>query len=356
MQQDKELVTTTLEQAAHWWVVLQDEEATPTDHREFDQWVGRGADRVEAYLRVARLQRSLANRRLRWPAISPEKLIRDAKAAPEDAVPLRNASGASPTTARPRGLPAFASPRFAFGAAASLLVAFFVVLGIRVQPDQFETSLGEQRSFLLDDGSRVTLNSASSIEVDLGKHRRFIRVSRGEALFEVAHDAARPFDVETSDVVLRAVGTQFDVDRRSDRTIVTIVEGRVAMVGVAGRPDPENRRPVLVANDRVIISRLGVGEIEHGVDASAATSWIRGQLVFKNRAISEVAEEFNRYNREHIEIRGEALRNREITGTFQSNDPASIVAFLSGMEDVSITSDGRGGHLVTLDERGDAND
>jgi transmembrane sensor len=101
--------------------------------------------------------------------------------------------------------------------------------------EQFQTKVGEQRSVVLADGSRVTLNTASKIEVRLQADHRVVQLLQGEALFEVAHDAQRPFDVHAGHVVVRAVGTQFDIDRRATRTVVTVVEGRVAMLAAGSR-------------------------------------------------------------------------------------------------------------------------
>ncbi|MEJ0085236.1 MAG: FecR domain-containing protein [Pseudomonadota bacterium] len=348
MQAETDSTASISEQAAAWWVVFHDEAATAADHREFGQWVAKGPDRVAAYLRMARVQRALQSPAVRWPQVSRAALISEAIAAPEDVVPLRPAVAArSASPERARSSTAF--PPIALRLAASVLLVLGVVWLMAGRPDKFQTVIGEQKIVLLEDGSKVTLNSASAIEVQLAKQRRHVLLVRGEALFEVAHDPARPFEVETGDVVLRAVGTQFDVNRQPRQTVVTMVEGKVALVSVAGQPQQEDSRPVLVAADRMIISAAGAQEHRHGVDVSAAIAWTRGRLVFKNRALGEVAEEFNRYNQGRIEIRSAELRAREITGAFRSNDPESFTSFLSGMPGVRVADDGRGGYLVTLD-------
>jgi transmembrane sensor len=351
MEKETQTVTSIPEQAACWWEVLHDEDVSAADHRDFAHWVTRGPERVAAYLRVAQLQGALHDNRLRWPASSPEQLIREARESPEDVVPLQPETEASVASRRRPRMP-LARPRIAFGLAAAVLVALGLGWLTLAGPQRFHTSFGEQRSFLLGDGSRVTLNSASKIEVRLGNNRRSLRLLEGEALFEVAHDPARPFEVLAGNAVLRAIGTQFDVDGRPDRTIVTVVEGRVALVSVNGQPqETASNRTTLVAADRIVISDTGALASEHGIDVSAALSWIHHQLIFKQRPLGEVADEFNRYNRDRIEIRGAALRAQEITGTFQSNDSASFIAFLASIPGVRITVDGRGNHSVALETR-----
>src|SRR6202042_1154910 len=116
-------------------------------------------------------------------------------------------------------------------------VVLFIGVGLTLfmleTPQEFRTALGEQRSVLLADGSRATLNTASTIEVILQKGRREVRLVQGEALFEVAHDSARPFVVRAGNALLKDVGTQFNVDMRSNGTTVTVVEGQVAVDSAA---------------------------------------------------------------------------------------------------------------------------
>jgi transmembrane sensor len=243
----------------------------------------------------------------------------------------------------------FATTPVALAAAATVLVGICVAWLMPDRPQHFQTKFGEQRSVLLDDGSRVTLNTASRIEVRWAKDHRRIRLVQGEALFDVAHDAARPFDVDAGNAVLRAVGTQFDVDRRPNRTTVTVVEGLVAVI-------PANEQsgaqlPTLAASDRLVITGVGSHALERGTDVSAATAWTQHRLIFEQRPLGEVAEEFNRYNRARIDVQDEQLRQERITGVFQPDDAASFLSFLSNIPGVRIREDGRGGHTVSLDTK-----
>jgi len=219
-----------------------------------------------------------------------------------------------------------------------------------MSPEKYETRFGEQRFVRLDDGSGVTLNTASRIEVKLSKGRRVVRLFQGEALFDVAHDAARPFDVYTGKTILRAVGTRFDVDVRPSRTTVTVVEGVVSVTHGLADALPLGNTPLLRASDRVVIESSGPGTPQHGVRLDEATAWTHQQLIFKRRTLGEVADEFNRYNHERIVIDSPELRAQEITGVFKANDPASFVEFLSNLPGVHIKEDGTRGHVVTRDE------
>jgi transmembrane sensor len=230
------------------------------------------------------------------------------------------------------------------------------------RPQEFRTALGEQRSVLLADGSRVTLNTASSIEVNLRKGRRMVRLVRGEALFEVAHETSRPFEVRAGYAVLSDVGTQFNVDMRSTGTTVTVVEGRVAVdktnsnAGVGtqmrhGGPRTASEALILGANDRIVITPSGLGAPQHGVNVAASVAWTQRQLMFEHRPLSEVAEEFNRYNKDRIDIDSAELKHQEVTGVFEAKDPASFVAFLSSIPGVEIREGADGAHIVTIRNR-----
>jgi len=349
MTREKEIPAAIGEQAALAWETFHGaEQASAAEHREFAEWIARSPEHVEAYLRVARMMGALKSSAVVWPETSAEELVRAAKASPGEVVAFSRgeAPAAQVPDRRARGF----QPRYALALAASLMMAIGVSWFAWMRPQQYETAFGEQRSVLLDDGSRVTLNTASKIEVDLRKDHRIIRLVAGEALFDVAHDASRPFDVYTGESILRAVGTKFDVDARPTRTTVTVVEGIVSLTQGLAEALPRGNTPLLMASDRVVIGPAGPGAPEHGVHLDAVTSWTQRKLIFEHRALGEVAEEFNRYNRQRIVIESERLRAEQITGVFQSNDPASFLSFLSGIPGVRIREDGRNGHIVVLDD------
>jgi transmembrane sensor len=341
MTRENEELTSVSQQAAHWWVVLHNVDASTAEKREFVGWVKSAPERVEACLRVARVHAAVSRADVRWPRTSTEDLVNHALAAPDDSVvPLR--SHVLQKREKERRRPAL---RWVAGLAASIAAAASLGWWVTLSgPEEFWTKVGEQRSVVLADGSRVTLNTASKIEVRLQADHRVVQLLQGEALFEVAHDAQRPFDVHAGNVVVRAVGTQFDIDRRATRTAVTVVEGRVALIAADSRTGD---LPVLSVGDRVVVGSAGPGALEHNVNLTETTAWTQHQLVFHHRPLGEIADEFNRYNVGRIEIRSPSLREQEVTGTFRSNDVASFVAVLEGIPGVQIIDDGAGGYVIT---------
>lgn len=366
------------EEAAHWWTLLHGEGATAADRREFLAWVSRSPERIEAYLGMERLMAALQSQQVQWPDTPAEALIREAKAFRETAsvatifpdsratVPA-GASTAETGRVRWTGLK-WGVSLGAAAAIAALVVTLWLLLPAASQ--RYGTGLGEQRSILLADGSRVTLNSRSAIGVELGKHRRIIHLLRGEALFQVSHDPARPFDVYADGAVVRAIGTEFNVDIESSYAAVTVMEGQVAVMSGAqaslpvptgaaqapGRqalqqfPAPAGALLLGVAQ-RVIITPGGIAHPQHVEDLSAITAWTRGQLVFESRPLGEVVDELNQYTAKRIVIQSSRLRLRKVTGVIQFDDPSSLLSFLADVPGVVIHKSGDGTTTVTLSSR-----
>src|ERR1700735_1084840 len=180
---DMEATTSILEQASHWWELLHSDSASNSDHREFGEWVARSPERVEAYLQTARLVHALKSPTVRWPTTPAEQLIREAKRAPPEPVQLLNrgtgvTSPLPPSARRAAAADSGAAPagdrrlwrgplrgRGAWGAAAAVLAVCAVSWSYLTGPQVYQTRFGEQRSILLEDGSRITLNTASRIDV-----------------------------------------------------------------------------------------------------------------------------------------------------------------------------------------------
>lgn len=373
------------EEAAHWWTLLHGEGGSAADRREFLAWAARSPERIAAYLEMERLMAALRSRNVRWPDIPPEALIREARAAPPEAVPLPGATRGADVVANEPDVAAIEAMkrrldrkrltvrlarRYALAGvavAAAVVAAVIAVSSFLRVPVQYQTQRGEERSILLADGSRVTLNSASAVEVQLGKSFRVVRLLRGEALFEVSHDAARPFDVHAGGAVLRAIGTEFNVDINGVRTAVTVLEGRVAVMrtGDAARePAPMATSPgptlerfpaprgalILSAAERVVITSAGTGTPQQVSDLDAVTSWTRGELVFEHRPLKEIVADFDRYGGRRIVIESARLEAQDVTGVIQLNDPDSLLSFLADVPGVVTRRDADGSIIVTLQD------
>lgn len=230
-------------------------------------------------------------------------------------------------------------------AAAVAIAAIVAVIGYyvgnRPQVSMFQTAIGEHASVSLPDGSTLDLNSNSFVRVEYSDRARVIRLDRGEAFFQVARDARRPFWVAGGGSLVRALGTAFFVYLRPDDVRITVSEGAIK-VGTPLSSDERTPSDEVLAQSPASV--LGVGQqIDlHGSTASLRTlsaeelsrsgTWRLGTVYFEDEALSEVAAELGRYSPVKIFIDDPALRQLRIGGTFKSS-PQGVEAFLAMLRD-----------------------
>ena len=205
----------------------------------------------------------------------------------------------------------------------------------------YGTAIGQQRTVTLPDGSAIKLNTDSQVQVDYGSNVRKIRLLRGESLFEVSHDPAKPFEVYARGNMIRAVGTAFSVRLIGDAVKVTVAEGKVELAKVK---DPStgsdsNRSPDL----RPVPERLGF--LEHGQSATLGNtvndltmlaqqeleqqlSWSHGFLSFSGESLRKVVNEINRYTPITIEIADLSLETLKVGGRFRVDDLDAMLEVL----------------------------
>lgn len=269
--------------------------------------------------------------------------------------------------------------------AMTLAVAASVVLAIaggfawhayeRTGWDEYTTDYGGLSRIVLDDGSVVNLNTNSLMRVQLTRELRHIVLERGEALFKVAHDSGRPFDVDAGNTTVRAVGTEFSVrvrepagSSRGQKDIVVLVkEGRVAIdpPKIAAKPlERVTTLPpstsTLSAGEAVTITAKRVNteqpqmQVQKVADAEVdrKLSWTEGRLWFERQTLKDVVAEFNRYNRRQMVIADPAIENLRIGGGFEATDPESFIAALEKTLGVrafpSPSSDGDQAEVIRL--------
>jgi transmembrane sensor len=246
-----------------------------------------------------------------------------------------------------RGAPApYSTLAVAVGAAtaASLLVLAAWHFFPRHNYQFHQTERGGFERIILPDGSTASLNTNSALRVHFTHHHREILLTRGEALFSVAPDELRPFEVNAGGNAVRALGTSFTVRLRPAGKIeVLVLKGEVTVdnphsidsagtIGT-GPASSTDARALLSSGDDAMIDSQGRAQIER-VDAPGMAhklAWIHGQIWFQHCALSEAIAEFNRYNSSQFILADPALAQLHIGGSFATTDPA---AFMAALEDV----------------------
>jgi transmembrane sensor len=220
-------------------------------------------------------------------------------------------------------------PVWQVGLAASLLAlgAFAWRFSGGPTTTQYSTSVGEQRTVALADGSTVFLNTDSDVRVQLSRRVRRIELARGEALFNVSHDPNRPFEVHALQGVTTAVGTQFDVELTRSGAAISVLEGTVT---VGGSSRAASLPPVAVsAGNGVGYSQEGAVSDLRPAEVNRIQGWRSQRMVFNDIALDTALAEYNRYSRMPIVLGNPGLGSRHINGVFHIGDEA---AFLSALD------------------------
>jgi transmembrane sensor len=340
-------------EASAWFIEFRTDNPNQASRDRFNAWLCSSPQHIQAYFEVAAAWSDL-------PDTDPEgrfdieQMIRAA----------REASDLNIIELGHRFKPAKASQRLRstrkWSAIAASLLATAIATGtyLYVQRDTYSTATGEQRSLTLADGSSVELNAQSRVRIRYSDRERHIDLLKGQALFRVAKNPGRPFIVDTGETQVRAVGTQFDVYRKATATIVTVVEGRVAVTAPAAdtalpdsvqsvepsaaerlkmKGDARAAAPVfLAAGEQLAVRRSQTTKLAHA-DIEAATAWTQKHLVFEDTPLAEVAEEFNRYNVRRLVIADSELRQVGVSGLYSSTDPTALIAFLAAQPGVLVT-------------------
>lgn len=219
------------------------------------------------------------------------------------------------------------------GAIAASVVGAGVYIGLDRQ-GRYETRKGEKRVIALEDGSIVTINTATRLEVRYSEDQRLIRLADGEALFDVAKDAARPFVVRAGGVDVRAVGTSFTVASGAGQPVKVLVrEGVVEVI----RPRVPAQQPMrLAANTRAVIENADAPAVIVKVEPTEVNrelAWREGRLVFAGESLSAAAAQFARYSDTRIVISDPVLAGSGVAGVFDANDPVGFAQAVAGSLD-----------------------
>lgn len=223
------------------------------------------------------------------------------------------------------------------------------------------TSVGERRSVTLEDGSTITLNTASQVLVGMTDAERRIVMDRGEAYFEVASDPMRPFTVEVGGRSVTARGTEFNLRRVRNGFTVALIAGRLAVHRQGEEPPPDppwldlERHPEGIEppigeafglRDGMIVdfdARHQIFKARHEPDIERQQLWRSGRLSFEDQPLSVVIAELGRYSVKPIWIRDQHIGAIRVFGTFKVDSiddalstlekavPIRVVPTLSGI-------------------------
>ncbi|HMK88530.1 MAG TPA: FecR family protein [Methylocystis sp.] len=276
--------------AIGWWTRLDAGALSPQERAEFSDWLTRSPEHKAAFDDICALWGDLEELRSLYP-------------------PPAAAAVARPGLRR-IGLVALV---------ASLLMLYFGFDDLQILLRARErTGLAETKQVTLEDGSRVELGPRSAIAESYDDRQRSVTLLRGEAYFEVAPDAGRPFSVSVAGGSATALGTAFDVSTNAARTEVTVLRHRVRIASAGAA--------VVVSEGEQSAFAPGIAAIKpYAVAVDHVTAWRRGKLIFDDRPLGEVVEAIGQYYAGYILILDPRLKTRRVTGVFDAGDPMAAL-------------------------------
>lgn len=330
-----------VEQAAATWIARREGGAwTEADAAGLAAWLAQSVGHRVAYYRLngawtgaGRVRAMTAVASAVGSAQRPASVQPLAHPAQPPADPMQPPGDSAHAPADPEQRPADPAlpksrPRFAaFAIAATVLlllatgfVAFKYEL-FRTQ-QQFTTVIGGLQTIPLSDGSRVLLNTDTEIRVSLTSRERRVEIVRGEAFFDVAHDASRPFVVHAGERRVIAVGTQFSVRREERDLHVTVAEGTVRLEDHARNTLLPAGSDMQARGDAVHVQQVPLTEVERKL------TWRTGVLTFRETTLAEAVAELNRYSTRKLVIGDPGIAMLQVSGVFRSDGVDSFVRLL----------------------------
>ena len=319
--------------AADWFVRLQSTEVSLEETLAWQAWLHDSPLHAQAFARIEETS-DVMRHVAAPPAASMRELARDRYDA---SVPIKNWK--RPRMRRRSWLTLGMAASIA---AAALIFAFFKT---PAETTTFATAIGETSNVSLSDGSIIALGGDTQIRVALSENLRAIELTRGEALFKVAKDAARPFKVRAGNATIIAVGTEFNVERDSDRAVVSVTEGRVEVkpdvgllpVSLLQGFKPKLRSVHVNAGQQTTAGSAGIEEPTKMEDP--ATGWQIGHLAFRLQPLRYVLEDVNRYAHKPIVLENESMGALIITGTVERENISGWVKSLEHAFDLEATEE-----------------
>ncbi len=315
----------TRERAAYWFARLRAENCSDNDKKAFEDWLSENEAHRREYEQFCLMWEELDGLKIALPpAIQTERT-------------------------RPLGwFPAFGWRHWA----AAVLVA---AVGIGWHAAQgpaaysYATAKGEQKSVTLPDGSLAQLNTDTRLTVEMSAGLRHVKVERGEALFTVAHEEARPFEVRAGSGTIRDIGTRFDVYRDGERVVVAVLDGEVEITLGGKADDPGVSRAVLKGQQTAYSDRK-ISTVK-SADEKTVTAWQNGKLIFDGTSLMDVVRELGRYHDRRIVIADPNLNTLKVSGAFNASDLDGLLWALQQVLPIKAERAGNATVLSSLDER-----
>lgn len=317
--------------AATDWVVRKDRGLAGPEKLQFEAWLAESPQNREAYFQALD----------DWRRMDQLSAVGDL-AEEADAIIARAQANRRRRTWLYSGLA---------GLAAAAVIVLSVIgsparssrLAVRSVPavkEKYQVMESTAHQMKLSDGSRVELNGDARIEVDFTPDERRVRLVAGEAHFFVAKDAVHPFLVFANGVIVRAVGTAFDVRLAASSVEVLVTEGKILLHNSNPHPTSAESAPSLIAGEMAVVNTTATSTKPMSIskagalEMNQALAWQSTRLVFDRTPLENVIAAFNHYNDHQLIIGAPELRTRTLSGVFRADNLEGFIRLLQVSIDV----------------------
>ncbi len=207
----------------------------------------------------------------------------------------------------------------------ALIYSVYTFLPSQNWSQAYATTLGEQKTVTLPDDSTVLMNTNTQLSIEYTENNRTVRLTSGEAFFSVSGNPNRPFDVVTAGGSVRVLGTQFSVDASLEDTLVTVLEGKVALADTLTPKENFVAATTLTQNQQLSIADATIGTAPKKVDAVGKLSWRNKKLIYRGEKLIDVIQDINRYYESKLFLDDLALGEKEVIAVLQLDDFASTL-------------------------------
>lgn len=323
-------------EAAEWFARLRSDQPARRERERFEEWRDSNSDNADAYDRLESL----------WAEIGESATEDPIMAMRREALALAPAPAARARSWLPAGVIAaslvavFGMTFFLFSPLSGPVAGKREAAGTVADNTRlYRTGVGERGRFQLSDGSSIELNTDSQVRVAFTDGERLVELVRGEVLFDVAKDAARPFVVDAKGDRIVAHGTSFNVRQRGEIVEVTLIEGKVSVERERGMFRAPERAMLDPGQQLVATNDTSQAYVIRSTDVAEVSSWREGRLIFDNEPLSRVVAEINRYSERKIELGDPSLGSLRVTGVFKTGSPASFTTALGATFPVDSSAD-----------------
>jgi transmembrane sensor len=324
----KEIPEPINEQAREWFMLQQTDDFSEADQRKLVLWCAEQPEHLQAFQQLeiiwqdlAELSRSPQGQELRL-SVKANSLM--AKVADVASAPVRLLGRIA------RGVGEhYAAVMLSVSVSVIAVLLLVLQLG-EVVVDRYITGVGEIKSIVLADNTQVTLGAKSELVIRLTDSVRSAELLTGQVFFDVSKDPSKPFLVSVDDVLVRVVGTQFDVQKRLKSVSVAVLEGIVSVSGNSDeRPGNTDAAIRLVAGQQVIKPRNLAFEPVSVVSEIELGAWRTGRLIYRNTSLEDVISDANRYFDGNISLLATELSQKKVTVTIRADQIAQLPNMLA---------------------------